>query len=377
MKLSRQTAAAVLASALVLTACTGDGDAPEGAGTTSPSGTTTEDLAATAGPGDAAATTSAGPEAGGTDDASSTTAMTTDPARAAMSVQEAETVATTVLEARHATIRADGEEQRTAAKKAYTSSARTAAAAADKLESVTGEPAEAESDQAADANVLAISRADGELPVLLLVQTVPDEKEAPILHLMESRSGKDEDFRIAWEAPMLPGTEVPSFDRRSVGTPVLRDGQKADLKERPRDTLKEFRAYISWPQPDEIPSFRSNGYSPTVRKAAEAQAAAVADQADMREKNWIITDDIRTLLFEDGSAFITGTLLRETTFTVKPNSVLNPPKTFTTFADDSELTDEAVLRTMVFLGMRVPTKDMNFDRELIAVQEQLVDAWGS
>lgn len=378
MKLSRQTAAVVLASALVLTACTGDGDAPEGASTPATAGTTPEDQAATAGPDDDAATTSAGPQAGGSaDDASSTTAMTTDPARAAMSVEDAETAATTVLQARQAAVRANGKKQRAAAKKAYMSSARTAAAAADKLEGVTGKPAEAKAKEAAAANVLAISRADGELPILLLVQTVPDQKQAPVLHLMESRTGEAKDFRIAWEAPMLPGTTVPTFDRRSVGTPVLRGGQTADLKESPKETLREFRSYISWPQPEEVPSFRSHGYSPAVRKAAEQQAAAVADQADMREKNWIVMDDLRTLLFEDGSAFITGTLLRETTFTVKPNSVLSPPETFTTFADDSELTDEAVLRTMVFLGMRVPAKEMDFKRELIAVQEQLVDAWGS
>lgn len=373
MKFSRLTAAVTLTSALVLTACTG-GDDPSTDATTSTAGSTAEDTAATAGPGDDAAVTS-GDAAAVTDDAAATTAMTTDEAQAAMSVEQAEEITATLLEARHATMQEDGKKQRELAKKAYAGSALTAIEANDKLEDVAGKPAEAESDAPAEGNVLAISRADGEVPVLLLVQTVP-ESGVPVLHLLESSSGKQDDFRITWEAPMLPGTEIPSFDRRSVGTPVVRGGS-GSLVENPHDTLKEFRAYISWPQPEEVPEFRSHGYSPAVRDAAEAQAAAVADQADLREKNWVISDDTRTLLFEDGSGFIIGSLLRDTTFSVKANSVLNAPETFAAFADDTEITEEAVLRTMVFLGMRVPAEGQDFKRELITAREQLVDAWGS
>ncbi len=377
MKLSRQTAAAVLASALVLTACTGDGDAPEGAGTTSPSGTTTEDLAATAGPGDDAATTSAGPEAGGTtDDAGSTTAMTTDPARAAMSVQEAETVATTVLEARLKALQSDKKKAREARRDAFAGAARTVAAAADKTESVFGRPAEAKDDRAAAPNVLAISRADGELPVVLLVQTVRRANDAPVLHLMTSDTGKAEDFRISWEATMLPGTELPVFDRRSVGSPVLRKGA-GDLQASPRKTLDRLADSLTWPRQDNLADFRTNGYGPAVRRANNSQAAAVERQATMRERNSVRKDGIITLIFEDGSAFITGTIRRDTTFKVKDNSILNPPDSFRVFVDDDELTDEAVLRTSVMVGMRVPDEDQSFKPEVIAVTEQLVDAWGS
>jgi hypothetical protein len=207
------------------------------------------------------------------------------------------------------------------------------------------------------------------------VQTVPEDG-VPVLHLMESRTGEEKDFRIVWEAPMLPGTSVPTFDRRSVGTPVLRGGS-GDLTVSPHETLKELASYISWPQPEEIPDYRTHGYSPAVREAAEQQAGAVADQAELREKNWIVSDDTRTLLFEDGTGFVLGSLLRDTTFSVRPSSVLTPPDTFAVFADDAELTDEAVLRTSVFVALRVASEDRDLKPEMIAAREQLVDAWGS
>ena len=237
MKLTRKTAAVALASALVLSACSG-GDAPEG-GTTPTAGTTSETQAGTAGPGEDAATTSAAPDAAAsTDDSAGTTAeMTTDPAKAAISVEEAEKIVAEVFEARHASFQEDGKKARKAQKRAFTGSALEAAQAADKLEDVDGEPAEAKAKAPMETNVLAISRADGDLPVFLLVQTVPKDG-VPLLHLVASASGKDEDFRIGWESRMLPGTEIPSFDRRSVGSPVLRKG-KGDLAQDPHKMLKD------------------------------------------------------------------------------------------------------------------------------------------
>ncbi|MFK5633214.1 hypothetical protein [Ornithinimicrobium sp. LYQ103] len=377
MKYSRLTVAVTLSSALVLSACTG-GDTPDAASTTPAADavstedtalTSTPDLAATSD--DATTTTSAG-----TDDASQTTvAMSTEEDEAVLSVEDAETVAAALLEARHEAFQGDGEDARDAQQRAFMSTARTAAEAADRLEGVLGEPAEEGGDTVPEPNVLAISRDDGELPQLLLVQTVPDDG-VPLLHLMESRTGEQKDFRIVWEAPMLPGTSVPTFDRRSVGTPVLRDGT-GDLAVPPHETLKVLASYISWPQPEEVPDYRTHGYSPAVREAAQQQADAVADQADLREKNWIVSDDTRTLLFEDGTGFVLGSLLRDTTFTVRPSSVLTPPDTFAVFADDEEITDEAVLRTSVFVALRVASSEQDLKPEMIAAREQLVDAWGS
>lgn len=386
MKLSRKTAAVALASALVLTACTG-GDAAEDTTTPATAGATTEDQDAATASGDDAATTSAAPDAAAntadaaarTDDGS-TAEMTTDPAQAALSVEDAERVAATVLDARLESLKTDGKKASAARKAAFDGPAGGAASAANKTESVFGESPEAKAKEPASPNVLAVSRADGELPVVLLVQTVPVEDEAPLLHLMESRTGKVEDFRITWEATMLPGTTLPTFDRRSVGTPLVRgadDKDGEDLLTAPKKTLEQLAEGLSWPRPEDFVVFRTNGYRPAVNRASEAQADSVAAQATLTEENTLRPDTVTTLLFEDGSAFVTGAIQRDTTFTVKENSILNPPESFRIFVDDGELRNEAVLRTTVMVGMRVPSKDVDFQPEVIAVREQLIGADGS
>lgn len=394
MKFSRSTLAVTLSSALLLSACSG-GDAEEPTAATTPSAATpaatVDDASATSDSSDtavgtadeASATTVAGPadDAAATtapaDDASATTvAMTTDEEGAALSLEEAEAAAATVLTARVRADQGDGADVKDFQRKSMMGSVRTAHEAADRLEGVMGEPAEVDLEEnPVEPNVLAISRDDGQLPMFLLVQTVP-EGGLPVLHLLESRTGEAKDFRISWEAPMLPGTEVPTFDRRSLGSPVLREG-KGDLTMSPRDLLKSVAAYISYPQPEETPDYRTHGYAPAVRRAAETQAGQVAGQARLTEKNWLVSEDTKTLLFEDGSAFVMGTLLRDTQFDVTSGAELAPPDSFRVFQDSGTLSDEAVLRTMVFIGMRAPSQDVEFKPEMIAAREQLVDAWGS
>lgn len=389
MNLPRMTVAVTMASALVLSACTG-GDTTDGGTTGSTSGTTSADAAASTASGEGASATSSDTGSdvdtdsdaatatgdAAADDDSATTAMTTDAEQAALTVEEAETIAADVLDKRLAALKANGKKAVRANAKAFAKSARSSATAADKTESVFGRSPEAKAKKAAEPNVLAISRDDGKKPVMMLVQTVPQKKKAPLLHLMESESGEPEDFRITWEATMLPGTELPSFDRRSVGSPVLRKGA-GDLATSPNRTLKHLAASLTWPRDEDIAEYRTHGYGPAVRRANNSQAAAVADQATLRERNRLVEDRTTTLLFEDGSAFVTGTLVRETTFSVKANSILNPPESFQVFADDTELTDKAVLRTTVMVGMRSPSKADEFKPEMIAAREQLVDASGS
>lgn len=405
MKISRMTLAATLSSALVLAACSGDegGDGatdpaagPDAAtssadpamqtgGTadtaTATSDTTSDTAAGTAGAGDDTATTAAaGDDAAttsgaGADDDDSTVAMTTDETSGAVTLEVAEEAAEQVLTARVEADQGDGEDVQEAQEASMVGTVLTAHQAADRLEGVAGEPAEVDLEEdPVEPNVLAISREDDEEPVLVLVQTVPEDG-VPWLHLLSSDSGDADDFRIGWEARMLPGTEVPSFDSRSTGSPVLRSGQ-GDLTMEPRELLRSVAAYTAYPQPEDVPDYRTHGYAPSVRYAAEDQAEAVDGQATLEEKNWLVSDDTRTLLFEDGSAFVMGSLLRDTRFTVNSGSELTPPDAFRVFQDSEVLTEQATLRTSVFVGMRLPSEDVSFKPEMIAVQEQLVDAWG-
>lgn len=383
MKFSRTTLAATLSAALVLTACSGEDPAEEqdpGTATTQTTddGATTDDAALTAD--DAALTDDAAVTTGsadGTDDADTTeVAMATEEITAALPLEEAEEAAMTVLTARFEADQGDGDDVKDLQRKSMMGSVRTAHEAADQLETVTGEPTQVDLEEhPVEPIVLAISKDDGELPIFLLVQTVPEEGDVPLLHLLESRTGETADFRISWEAPMLPGTELPTFDRRSVGSPVLRSGS-GDLTMAPRDLLKSVAAYISYPQPEDTPDYRTHGYAPAVRRAAQEQADAVAGQASLREKNWLVSEDTKTLLFDDGSAFVMGTLLRDTQFDVAAGSELSPTDSFRVFQDSATLSDQAVLRTMVFIGMRAPSEEVDFKPEMIAAREQLVDAWG-
>ncbi|WP_022924373.1 hypothetical protein [Serinicoccus marinus] len=361
MKFSRITAAATLSSALVLAACSGDDTAGEP--------TESADQGATAAPTDDATTA--------TDDAaeSTTVEMTTEAQAGAVSLEDAEEAATEVLTQRVRADQGDGEDVEEAQEASMAGTALRAHRAADRLEGVEGEPAEVDLEEnPVEPTVLAISRDDEETPAYLLVQTVPEEG-APRLHLMTSDSGETEDFRITWEASMLPGTQVPTFDGRASGSPVLREGQ-GELTMPPRDLLKSVGAYTEWPQPEETPDYRTHGYAPAVRDAAQTQAAELDGQAELREKNWLVSDDVTTLLFEDGTGFVMGSLLRDTQFVVNPGTELTTSDAFRAFQDTEVLTSQATLRTSVFIAMRAPSEDVEFKPEMIAATEQLVDASG-
>ncbi len=316
----------------------------------------TDDEASTAGPDDGAESTEQAQSMG------------------VMSVEDAEAVATQLLTSNETVLAKDGDAIKDELEATYRGPALEAAIAADLLEPVTGNPESR--DLIADPiepNVLAISRDDGQEPNVLLVQTVPDTGN-PILYLMTSPTGTDK-FRITWSAPMLPDTDIGTFDRRSLGSPVVRDDTEADdLAQAPRTVLEEFADYINYPVGAQ-PEMRTNDYAPQVRKAAAAQIEEVKRQADFTETNSLSDSRIWTLLREDGSAITFALLDRESTFDIKSGMELTPPKPFLVFADDDSLTDSATLDTHVFVAVMIPKG--SGPPEMIAAREQIVGASGS
>ncbi|MGI8948524.1 MAG: hypothetical protein ACR2FV_11225 [Ornithinimicrobium sp.] len=370
MQSLRLVAVATLSATLLLTACSDSTD--DGASTGSSSGE------ATSAGGDPAQSTS-GDAASATGDTGEATAGADDDVVTAapvgegvISLEEAEGLARTLLTRAAESTQVDGEPARQGIVTAYRGAAREAALAADQLEPVAGEPPERnlEADPV-EPNVLAVSRADEQSPELILVQTTP-KGDLPELHLL-SRPATGGGFRIMWSAPMLPETEVGTFDRRSVGSPVLRSGG-GDFVTPPGTALTGLADYIDYP-PSDAPDVRTNGYAPLVRKSATEQAQQVAAQATLRETNSLTKDDYWTLVQEDGTGITFGVLDRETVFDVRAGSQLIPPDTFTTFNDDEVLTDRATLDTLVFVAMRLPAQDG--PPELIAAREQIVGASGS
>lgn len=368
MKSPRLVAAATLSTVLILAACS---DAEDSADTTSAdSATSTSDLAE--GTADTAEGTSdaAGSTADATSDGSTVTAAPAG--EAVVSIEEADALAVQFLSRAVRAGQSDGEQARVDITNAFRGPAREAAFTADALEPVTGTPPSRDlREDPVEPTVLAISRDDGGSPDVILTQTVDDDG-LPSLHVL-ARPADLEDYRIVWSAPMLPGTEVGTFDRRSIGSPVLREGA-GDFATSPGTAFSDLAEYIDYP-PSGAADVRTNGYAPLVRQNASEQASAVSTQATFSESNELMPGTTITLTQEDGSAISFAVLERESVFDVRDGMELIPPDAFVELAGDSSITDSATLSTYVFAAMRIPADEG--EPEMIAAREQIVSASGN
>lgn len=413
MKLPRTALALALSSSLLLAACSGSDEPEESTDTSSTAadaspdaGDSTDDATGDAGgstgdaedsTGDAAGSTgdaagSTGDAAGSTGDAEETTgdaegstaapgddedastddSVITAPADGAgvISVEEAEEIAGQLL--RHAadSQNAEGEEAAELNESAFVGSELRAAVAATSLRDIGITPVI--DYHPTGPNVLAISREDGEFPAYMVVQSVP-ESGLPELHLIVQEE-EGAEWRIGWSAPMLAGTEVGSFDPRSEGSTVIREG-KADLSNYPSYVVDLLFQILDYPFADERPDFRTNDYGPQVRAAAEEQAASVSEQATLTQEHSLRSGTLRTIEMADGSAIMFPVLERTSTFDVYDGMILEPPAQFVHFAEDDTITESAEMTTLVFLAVHVRAD--GGDPEVIAAREQVVGATGS
>lgn len=380
MKLSHAALALALSSSLVLSACT---DATDTEGTDPVSTTATDGAddatSTTSGAGDNATSTGdVAPTTGDATTATSDAAASTDdgkitaPAEGAgvISVDEAETIVAGLMRTAADSQVVDVDEAAELNEKTFVGSELLAAEAATSLRDAGLRPV---IDYApTGANILAISRDDGESPAFMVVQSVP-ESGLPEVHLMQ-RQEEGDDWKIAWSAPMLAGTTIGTFDARSQGSPVLRDGQ-GDLAEAPTDVVDKLIEILDYPFAEERPDFRTNDYGPAVRKATEAQAASVSDQATMTSSHALRKNTLRPIELEDGSVIIFPVLERTSIFDVKDGMILKPPTAFTHLTGDDTITDSAKMKTLVFLAVHIRTDDKA--PEVIAAREQVVSASGS
>ncbi|UJH70653.1 hypothetical protein [Ornithinimicrobium sp. INDO-MA30-4] len=169
MKSTRSLVALCLSSALLLSACSGGDD------TDADQATSTGDAGA--------ATTDAGAATASPDEAAVTAEPTEESTQGALSIGEAEVIATEVLTAVAKSTQSDGESAVSDMEAGYAGPALEAAKAADKLEKVEGEPASIDLIANPVApTVLAISQDDGEEPGVILAQTI-QVSGIPELHL--------------------------------------------------------------------------------------------------------------------------------------------------------------------------------------------------
>jgi hypothetical protein len=77
---------------------------------------------------------------------------------------------------------------------------------------------------------------------------------------------------------------------------------------------------------------------------------------------------------EDGSAMTFAVLDRTSVFDVYDGMELTPPDSFWYFTRDRSITEQAEMRTSVFVALHIPEDG---DPALISAREQAVDASGS
>lgn len=399
MKLPRHGVAAVLSTTLVLSACSGDDEtAPAQDSSPSPTSDTSpvtprqdvvegtgegpvEGTATSSAPADDVATTSAEVIEDTGDTADTDTATATAPAEdgtavtaapegsGVVTLEEADGVVTARFPFIDQVSDGDGADIRDALGSAFAGPAREAAVGADALEGVLVDQFTPATD---NPTVLAISRDDGEQPGFIVVQTTP-EGAAPELHLLASDSGAD-GFRVVWSAPMLPGTDLGSFERRSEGSRVLRGDDAGGLAVAPDPLVDRLGNYLEYPDAVDY-DVDTNGYAPAVRASGAEQADEVAGQATFALRHYTDAENTHTLYLQDGSAFVFGVMSRRALFDVEPGSFLRPPESFRVLAGDAEINDQANVRAVVFVGVHVPAEEGR--PELIAVSEQITQAEGS
>lgn len=387
MTVFRPVLVAVVGCTVAVSACTGpdDGsstgatssstlpaqpDAGEGTSSTPDAGSSTGDAAPSTGDagtstGDAGASTTGGPASTGT--------VTAAPEGAGVvSLEEAQESTARLLSRAAEQQRVEPEDAERLAAEAFRGPELVANQAAMTLRPVEEEPS-ADYDTA-EPNVLAVSRDDGQSPWAILVQTVPPSR-VPELHLLTSEE-QGADWRITWTATMLPGTSLGAFDRRSEGSPMLREGQ-GELAQDPHATLGELADYVAYsgPTTDQLPDLDTNGYAPEVRAQAAAQAAEVEAQATFAQTHELAPGTMVTLQLDDGSALTFAVRDRTSTFDVRAGMELIPPEPFTLLDGESSITESATLGSLVFVALHIPAEEGT--PQLVAVREQLVEASGS
>lgn len=154
---------------------------------------------------------------------------------------------------------------------------------------------------------------------------------------------------------------------------MLREG-KGDLNWSPSQVVDQLFVILDFPFAEDRPDFRTNDYGPQVRKAAEQQAAEVADQATLTQEHDLRTGTLRTIELADGSAITFPVLRRTSTFDVKSGTYLEAPAAFAHLSGEDVINNSAKMTTDVFLAVHIKTEG---DPVVIAAREQVVRSDGS
>lgn len=292
-----------------------------------------------------------------------------------ISAAEAEETIVRLLGAASDSIEETGEEAEELRQQAFAASELLAQRAARRIERLGGGEAEFVFDPAVDEPlILAVSRLDPEdedSPGVILAQTVP-ESDMPVLHLAVYNADV-EDYRITWQAPMLPGTELPTFERLSQGSPLLPASDAGELFASPNDILDSLVAELAYPDPEDTEDIDAGSYLEELQVQFADQEEAVADFATFSQTHGVRVSSIQTLEAPNGSALLLAVITRDSIFEVISGQQLDTPSVFRALADVGVVYDEATVSTAIFVAIEISEEG---PAELIAVREQFVDAQG-
>lgn len=392
MKLTRSIPAALVVSALALGACApsdNDDGTPADPTTEASDAIDTESSTATAEVTDAPDTsdeatdasevTDAPTDAPG-DDVDSTDGPTDAPtggaetASAVISSDEAQEIVEDLLITGAESLEVQGDEAEELRQEAFAGSELRAQRAARRIDRLGGGEPEFVFDPEADEPlVVAISRRElyGESVPFFIAQTVRED-DVPVLHVV-AQENEEDGYRIVWQAPMLPGTELEEFNALSIGSPVRDYSDGEGLTASPRGVMDTFVADLAYPEPEISGEIDDEAYIQEAQAEFVAQQEATANFAGFSQTHEVRQSDLRSLELTDGSIMVFGVAARDTEFDVLEGHQLNVPPFFEALSGTSVAYESAYVHTSVFVAFRVSDED---PAQMVAVREQIVEADG-
>jgi hypothetical protein len=322
----RRALAAALASAAMLSACTGNSDdGTDGTGVSATPAVAPETAASTASTAVAAAATSSL-------DATAAGAAARDKAYAGAALQSANAYAKTLP-------------------------GRTAAEKADAELASTG------------VKVLAISRG-GDNPKQILAQTTLKKTGAAVLVLLVADQAGGA-FKAVAVTPMLPDAKLDALDPTSDGSPAIADGK--GLVASPDDVVAAFAASVKFPKPTAAKVLAGDPLSDQLRQSAIAQSKALNNQGAFTQEHQPkgVLGGVR--LKDGNGAIVFAHLVRHDAIAMRTPVKLTPAKDLTLLTGIKQITTEADLTSNEVVAIVIPASGQ---ARIVAASDQLVAGSG-
>ncbi|GAB3876894.1 hypothetical protein [Terrabacter terrigena] len=216
--------------------------------------------------------------------------------------------------------------------------------------------------------VLAVSR-EGDKPRQILAQTTLKKTGAAVLVLLVAdESGA---FKAAAVTPMLPDAKLDALDPTTDGSPAIADGK--GLVASPDDVLAAFAASVKFPKPTAAKVLAADPLSEQLRQSALAQSQALKNQGAFTQDH-APKGVIGGVRLKDGNgAIVFAHLVRHDTIAMRTPLKLTPAKDLTLLTGIKQITTEADLTSNEVVAIVIPASGQ---ARVVAASDQLVAGSG-